>query len=64
MVVPRSRMHPGFIDDTLAAGSFGAITRYVGLRDALRRGAYANVSGRAVIRSKHTRGGSMRKKIS
>ena len=44
-------MHPGFIDDTLAAGSFGAIARYVGLRDALRRGAYANVSGRAVMRA-------------
>ena len=48
VVVPRSRMHPGFIDDTLAAGSFGAIAKYVSLRDALRRGAYANVSARTI----------------
>ena len=48
VVVPRSRMHPGFIDDTLAAGSFSAIAKYVSLRDALRRGAYANVSARTL----------------
>ena len=48
VVVPRSRMHPGFIDDALAAGSFGAIAKYVSLRDALRRGAYANVSARTI----------------
>ena len=49
VVVPRSRMHPGFIDDAIAAGSFGAIAKFVSLRDALLRGAYANVSARTIL---------------
>ena len=48
VVVPKSRKHPGYIDDTVAAGTFEAIRRYVGLRDALRRGAYANTSTEAI----------------
>lgn len=49
VVVPRSRKHPGYMDDAIAAGRWGAIERFVGLHDKLRRRAYANLSAEDLI---------------
>ena len=44
IVLPRSRKHPGFIDDTIAAGTLGAMHRLVAFHAALQRGIYSNMS--------------------